>query len=280
MENGRVTLFAGSQGENYYDTAEKLDSADRESILRQYRPWLVKDYGAANAWVVAVGPSPGAKRKKKLGAQSSLFPASTPVKHLVLGEVHDRFTILSQEKSVFWRNLFGALELAFKKGTSVDCGGLNHLKAVLTTNLSPRQVGNEAELTEAGLVPGVPHLLELLRLCKPRVVGALTKRVYRLLATYIGQAGIGARLTTDDRHIIKNGENIYKLRSCWMNVEGVGRILLVQVLHPRQAGLFRGRYIPSVGAYLGRRFREALEAELQPEPLLGRACETLQLHAG
>jgi hypothetical protein len=259
--------------------AESLSNQQKMQLLQAYRPSSVKDYGAANAWVVVVGPSGGAKKKEKAGEQLSLLAPPTRPKHLVLGEVHEAFERHSHEKSGFWRNLFDVLEVGFRKRTSVDCESLNYLKAVLTTNLSPKQVGDEAELADDELEAGIPHFLELLRLCKPRVVAALTVRVYKLLAAYIDQPEIGARLTLDDQHIIKNRDNVYKPRSCWMHVQGVGRILLVRFPHPSRAPLFGGRYVSSVGAYLGRRFREALKpAGLESTPLLADSLGELDLN--
>jgi hypothetical protein len=260
--------------------AENLSDQQKKQHLRAYRPWLVKDYGAANAWVLVVGPSGGAKKKEKAGEQLSLFAPPTAAKHLVLGEVHERLEMHSQEKSGFWRNLFDVLEVAFRKGTSVDCERLNYLKAVLTTNLSPKQVGDEAEVTDEELEAGIPHLLELLRLCKPRVVVALTQRVHNLLFSCLVEKGIATRLTLEHKHRLKMGGREYKPLSCWLEADGVASILLVSLpQNPSRAPFVGRRYVSSVGAYLGRRFQDALTpAELQTKLLPPEAFERVDGH--
>jgi hypothetical protein len=263
-------------------TAEKLDGQEKEEILRRYRPWLVKDYGAANAWAVVVGPSGGVKKRENIAEQLSLWARPNPMKRLALGEVHEWLEMHSQQKSVFWKNLLGALEVAFTKGNSIDCQSLNHLKAILTTHLSPEQVVDEAEISDGELLAGMPHFLELLRLCKPRVVVALTKRVYDLLSTYPAQKKIGTRMRREDQHMVKNSGAMYWARSCWMSIEHVGSFLLLSLpQHPNRAETFGGYYVPSVGAYLGRRFRAALNApSSEPKPFLIETFEMQVTEAG
>jgi hypothetical protein len=192
-------------------------------------------------------------------------------KHLVLGAVHEAFIRLSEEDPVFWRNLFGLLKVAFRKRTRVECENLNFLKVVLTTNLSPKLTGDERDVPESELTDGMSHFLELVRMCKPRVVVALTRRVYKVLT-----AGSGPVIEVEERHELKNQGKGYKPRSCWVDVAGVGRVLFARLpQHPSKAGFFGGRYVSSVGAYLGRRFRDALRGpEAETEPVLPEACST------
>lgn len=131
---------------------------------------------------------------------------------------------------------------------------------MLTTNLSSDHAGDQSKLPADQLAAGLPHVMDLLRLCRPRVVVALTDLVYDLLLVYLKVTALGNRITPDDRHRITAAGKEYHPRSCWLDVDGVGKFLLVSLpQHPSRAASLGRLYKRSVGAYLGRRFRDALQ---------------------
>lgn len=234
--------------------AENLQKEQKDQVLKTYRPGKVRDRGVANAWVVVVGPSPGAKKKGKHPLLWLPFGGD-----LTLGAVHEDFKILLNEDSIFWRSLFGVLEAGFKKATKLDTEKQEHLKIALTTNLSPKHAGEATQLPIDELAAGMPRLWDLLVLCKPRVVVALTETVRELVLIYSKITGLGKRLTNDETYHLKMGGKNYKPRSCWLTVDGGGQTLLASLpQHPSKANTVGLSYVPSVGAYLGDRFRDAL----------------------
>lgn len=75
---------------------------------------------------------------------------------------------------------------------------------ILTTNLSPEHAGDATEVPDDELRAGIPRFIKLLSLCRPRIVVALTKKVYELLSAYLESSSFGSRLATPPHYTLEN----------------------------------------------------------------------------
>ena len=136
--------------------------------------WPFGNYGAANAWLALVGPSPGAPPKSDLrdtfkptvGPQSGFFGFS--------------------DKPNRNRTWFSLAESGFGPH-----GGPRHRTALCALmNLVGDNESNAAMLDENMVADGVTPCVARLKACRAIVVIALEHRVYRLLAPAFANASI------------------------------------------------------------------------------------------
>jgi hypothetical protein len=128
--------------------------------------------GAVNAWLLIVGPNPGARRLRN-PKQSHLRAGP----RLVLGVPHPFF--VDDDPYGYWENVLGKngiVALFFRSfGIDYETG----LGLTFHCNLSPEPSGSPPPRSE--LVDGVPPVLDFLKRCRAKCVLAVTKDAYRVL---------------------------------------------------------------------------------------------------
>lgn len=232
-------------------TAEQLSDADRDSLSPPADHWYPNVYGAANAWVVAVGPSPGDPGGKPKAPR-------TTIHRPVLWNVNTKLGELETEGKTFWNELFRLIRAGFKRIGVLDRYDDATLRLMLMMNLDTTPEGKEENIPVSKLLDGIgSRLWPVLRAVKPRIVLALTKRVYKLIWDDLEKYGACAMGREREHHPVPAGDRSYSGKSCWVSHPEVGQFLFVRLLqHPRWEPSYHP-YRRRFSAYVGRRFRDA-----------------------
>ena len=216
------------------------------------RSWIVNAFGAANAWVVAVGPSPGT------GPGGKVDRAVPPV----LGTVHPQFRhFLDNDPKGFWNELFRLLREGFRHAEVARKDKDAALKLTMAMNLLTNPQGDASQLTPEMLKKGLPRLSRVLRVTRPRIILALTKVVYKVIHEWWSDrfGGVGPDLQHPVPTKKKDGgTKTYDGRSRWLGRDNQHSILLVKMLqHPSKANSYSGNEA-IVSAYVEERIAAAI----------------------
>lgn len=214
-------------------------------------PWINFAWGVLNAWVVTVGPSPGAPdQDSSPHAPSVLWPSSA--------EVLRRLTTVREKP--FFKNLSSLLCSTFTDARLLDSHHDPYFHAMLHMNLEPET---------AGVYPGDPsrlisslgRLWFVAEVARPRVILALGWKVYDAIQQGASLHGIG-RLENREPYRVPGagrGDMYQELRSCWLQSYGSpSRILICETPHPNR--LVWNRISPYRPAVLARIASLLLEA--------------------
>lgn len=227
------------------------------SALAEFVPptneWIVNAFGAANAWLVVVGPSPGT------GPGGKVDRPVPPVLGAVLPEFH-RF--LANDNNGFWTELFRLLRHGFKHAHLPPSDKDAALKLMLAMNLDTTPQGDGKKVTTQMLRDGMARLRYVVDLTAPRMILALKADVYDEIQEWwraeVGEVG------REESHPVptktKSGATkCYNGKSRWLTRKGQASILLVKILqHPSRVKTYAGNEA-RFSDYIGERIRAALD---------------------
>lgn len=207
--------------------------------------WIQNAFGAANAWIVVVGPSPGTGPGGKV--DRPVLP--------VLGEVLPEFGRFAQnDPKGFWHELFRLLRQGFK------CAGVaTHdpdaaLKLMMEMNLDTTPQGNSGKIPPERLTAGLARLKRVLDLTRPRLILALSADVYDVISRWNVFTDVGPERKHNQ---IATKNTTYTPRSRWLTYDNGARILLTKtVQHPSKSNFYLG-FENEVSDSLGDRIAEA-----------------------
>jgi len=233
--------------------ANDLDPGSQQEILEECKPWLPNVYGSANAWVLAVGPSPDYNG----GGPKAPIDHSHP---LVLGEVMLKFRTFREEKwaVVFHEELFRLIRAGFAATHLLLRDPDAHLKLMLQMNLDTTPKEHESNTPAEKLRQGVhDRLLPIIEKTRPRIILTLTETVYDLIVDELGRKH-SCSVSDPDPHRVEAGPRTYTPESRWIARPDLGTFLLAQLAqHPSRVNTY-APYKRAFSAYVRRRFRDAL----------------------
>jgi hypothetical protein len=198
-----------------------------------------------------VGPSPGT------GPGGKIDHAVPPVLGTVLPEFV-RFATPANDKNGFWRELFRLLRQGFKHAGLARDDEDAALKLMMLMNLDTTPQGDGAKVTQEMLRAGLPRLSCILGVTRPRLIVALTERVYKEISQWWSRDQIG-KVGQERRHNgVPTKRQCYYGRSRWLTRANEGSMLLAKILqHPSRASFYRG-YETLFSDYLGERIADAI----------------------
>lgn len=225
-----------------------LSKPSRDKLLEHYSEWIPNAYGAANAWAVIVGPSPG---RARVGSRKK---RATGIYQPVLGEVHPKIKE-GVEEWPFWRELLRWVREAFCESGVLQADLDLCQTLILMMNLDIACQGQESRISQPKLRKGLDRLWFVVDSTKPRMLIALTKRVYNVILAGLESDGLGWKVY-ERKHKVKAGRE-YHPKSCWIVYRSIGPILLVVLpQHPSRANTYK-RHRRRFDGFLGERVREA-----------------------
>ena len=219
-----------------------------KDIRRRYKKWLPFWHGAANAWLVYLGPSPGNSPGRECG---------DPFQLPVLGKPHPHLKCYSDARG-FWNTLrewtlssFGTARL-FRDEPDAALG------VTLNANVLPTPQGDASRIDQGELDRAMPHVADILNLVKPRLLVPLHKKVSKSLLAELKSRG--AEVITGPNEIPVRARSqsyeFYKPK-IWEMKLSRGRNLLVaeSPQHPSKRNFIDMR---ASSAYLGSLIRDRL----------------------
>lgn len=213
------------------------------SMARDYMPqkdqWIRNAFGAANAWMVAVGPSPGK------GPGGKVLEPVAPI----LGKLHPLFEQWAIS-TPFWRELFRLVREGFcHAGFGNDDEEIG-LKLLMLMNLDLTPEGDSTKIAHGKLTSGLPRLKRVLEVTRPRLILALEQHVYDEISKWWSDFGaVGS-----ERLHAKVSK--YTPRSRWLTRNGEAILLTKTLQHPSKANFYLG-FEQEVAGCLGDRIAEA-----------------------
>jgi hypothetical protein len=223
------------------EAAKEASPSIVEALIPSKEKWIKSAFGAANAWLVVVGPSPGK------GPGGKVVEAVPPV----LGEVHPLFEKF-KNSTPFWKELFRLLQQGFHSaGLDADAA----LMLTMLVNLDITPEGDSKKIPQEKLRDGLPRLKQVLELTRCRMILALTKSVYDVIRIWKEFSEVGPELQPHD--------NVWKYhpKSRWLTCKKEEQtILLTKALqHPSKASFYSG-HETEVSDWLGARIAKAVES--------------------
>lgn len=228
-------------------TAAAATPAIAAGFLPPRDKWIVNAFGAANAWLVVVGPSPGT------GPGGKVDRPVPPVFGTVLPEFR-RFEDPRNDKNGFWRELFRLLRQGFRRAGLAMHDEDAALKLMMIVNLDTNAHGDGSEVTRPMLKAGLPRLSCVLDVTKPRLILALKTDVYEEIWKWWG----GTVQPEQSHDPVRTRKQSFYGKSRWLTRDNQKSVLLVKILqHPSRATLYRG-YETLFSDYIGDRIAETI----------------------
>lgn len=233
------------------DAATKATAPMVTQLVPPCDKWIAQAFGAANAWLVVVGPSPGK------GPGGKIKVPVQPVLGRVLPEFKS-FAEPSVDTRGFWRELFRLLRQGFKRACLGRVDEDAALKITMLVNLDTTPEGDAAKVSPEKLMAGLPRLKRAADITNPHLILALTKAVYEEIRRWWSRE-IG-KVEPEQKHPV-HANKCYHGRSCWLTRENGESILLVKILqHPSKANTYSG-YGALFSDYIGDRIVEVLTSK-------------------
>jgi hypothetical protein len=210
---------------------EHLPTFVRDAVAS--RPLLGREvFGAANSWLLMVGPSPGGSPP---GATASPFEDWTyPVD---LGRPHRHFSY--PDSAGFWKKIRLWSFEALQRGASIG-SDTQALSVSMMMNLREEALADSSVLA-AHLWEGTPRFWSAVEVTRPKLVVALTEDVFQAILLSLPGRGRSGAFT---KHKVRQ----YLPRSCWVSGNNGASFLLARAPnHPS-----RQHPIPETYEYLGR----------------------------
>lgn len=196
-------------------------------------------FGAINAWLVFVGPSPGGSpAKAEVAARFS--GDHVPV----LGRPHPHFNY--PDTSGFWTRIQTWLFEAFRRGAGIEAAE-DALSLSLVTNLLEDQSA-DSDVLDTRLPEGLPRFRAVLGAARPRLVVALKRSVFEAILNGLPP---GTRRLEEQIYTVRR----YRPPNVWVEMPDMSRLLIARAPnHPS-----RQHPIPETYEYLGRLVERARE---------------------
>ena len=223
-----------------------IQTSDLDAKIRSiYKNWPKYWWGAANAWLVFVGPSPGNSKSKPINWVTEKYPS--------IGIPHPHY-INRIDSTGFWPRLREWARNSFQIANVFNDED-DALSMVLLANVLDTREGDSTKLLTESLLKKIPSTVDNLSLVKPCVIIPMEKRVSKMLLNEFKNRGFKIIQGPIIHKVsFENKKGIFYKPKSWVIRTEWGVVLLSESpQHPSK----RNFYIPKlVDEYLADRIKE------------------------
>ena len=247
------TLFSPDPRLRWKHAKEYAEAKGKEldkEITARYKDWPCYWFGAANAWLVFLGPSPGDSGGRTIDWPKEKYPT--------LGKPHGLFSTYV-DSTGFWRRLREWTIEAYRLADVFQDDKEASFGVTLLANVLDTNVGAARKIKDASLAAAMPRVVDNLELVRPRIIVPMEKRVSRLLIEEFRKRG-AVIIAGPSQTLVRAKKQRYQNYKpwSWCLQTDFGQLLVAEApQHPSKKNFYEPKTIDD---YLAQKIKMCLNA--------------------